>query len=274
MTSIATTRSSPMTGRTLIEMRKVCRDTANLSGKSKPLLSDVTWSLDAHQRVAVFSSSPLSARAFLDCAAGVSPPSKGSVSINTNVSWPLGARGGILNQLTGRQNATLLQGIYGSPGNLRKDIALIQELSDLEWHAFDQPLRQYTKIMRDRLYLAISLAFDFDAYIIPKSFAWKQGPGNNTTQRFIDTLKERTAQKPLIMANSHPNFLAEFCTEGIVLHQGRLVHSGDFNDCHQWFLSNIKAAEPDNSEDLPLVNSEDTPETNDKDDADDMDDLW
>ena len=111
------------------------------------------------------------AHAFLDPADH--EPQRGEVSIQAHESWPVGAKGGLLTSLTGRQNARFLQGIYGHRGEQWQDLNQIQVLADLEEGYFDKPLRTYNKFMRARFNLAVALAFDFDVYIVPKHFAWK-----------------------------------------------------------------------------------------------------
>ena len=76
--------------RTLIELRGVSRDISGSKDKAKRLLKNVTWRLRQGQRVGVIAGSMQEAHTFLDCAAGIASPQQGEVSIQANVSWPLG----------------------------------------------------------------------------------------------------------------------------------------------------------------------------------------
>ena len=102
--------------RPLLSMHNVVREVSGTKETTKRVLSDINWQLLDGQRVGVISSSMNEAHAFLECAAGVVSVQKGEVQINANVSWPIGARGGLVSSLTGRQNASLLQGVYGHGG--------------------------------------------------------------------------------------------------------------------------------------------------------------
>ena len=64
--------------------------------------------------------------------------------------------------------------------------------------------------MRARFYLAITLAFDFDVYIIPKIFAWKSDATSERLLRLQQALRERTEGKSLIMAHTDFNFLQQY----------------------------------------------------------------
>ena len=141
------------------------------------------------------------AHAFLDCAAGIATPQQGDVSIQANVSWPLGSKGGLPNSLSGRQNAKFLQGVYGLGGQERQDLDQIQTLADLEEGFFDKPLKSYNKFMRARFNLAVAMVFDFDVYVVPKQFAWKSNATSERMLRLQRALKERTAGKSILMTN-------------------------------------------------------------------------
>jgi len=258
----------------LISLRNITRDVKidSKQGNVKRLLKCLNWELYKGQRVGVLAKSMQEAHAFLDCAAGVSKPQKGHVSIQANVSWPLGSKGGLFSSLSGRQNARLLQGIYGHGSQLQSDLNLIERLADLREGYFEKPLKSYDKEMRARFYLAVSLIFDFDVYVIPQHIALKS---NNTSEKFIrlqKALKDRTFGKSVLMTNSDFRFVEQFCDEGLVLDQGSIAYSGSFSECRAWYETNISKT-PEEDVNLELDSEEDvsTTELN----SDNLDDeMW
>lgn len=260
----------------LLKLSQVGREIKDHKDATKRLLDDVTWELAEEKRVALIYTSSLSARAFLDCAAGIVTPQRGTVSINANVSWPLGARGGLLNNLSARQNAAFLHGVYGEYGKLNRDLDFVSDLAGLDKFFFNRPIKTYNKLMRSRFYLAVSLAFDFDAYIIPKTFAWTSDANSARALRFQNILSQRVEGKSLIMAHTDFNILERFCTDGIVLDQGAIVFSGSFQECREWHKSHVgsKATDDDNE----LESSDDDQTQTSSDGSEDQqsldDDLW
>ena len=109
-------------------------------GRSRFLLKDVSLSLREGQKVAVFSDFNKSANALLECASEVAPLQSGKVDVRANVSWPLPSRGALEGVMTGRQNAKFLQAVYGTPGEERAQISMIEELAALEPGLFHQPM--------------------------------------------------------------------------------------------------------------------------------------
>ena len=215
----------------LIEMRNISREINGSNNKIKTLLSNVSWSLHQDSRVAVLSKSQPSAQAFLQCASGVTQAQTGSVTINGNISWPIGMRGGLSPAMSGRHNAYFLQQIYGEAGQEKRDLEFIQSLAGINDELFRKPIKRYSKVIGERFYIALALAFEFDAYIIPKSYIWKSEALNERQADFYQALKERTEGKPLVMAGSDHNFLREFCNEGILIENGEIAFSGEINDC-------------------------------------------
>lgn len=258
--------------KTLIELCDITHDFRGTNNKAKRLLISVSWQLKQGQRVGVISKSMQEAHAFLDCAAGIATPQQGDVSIQANVSWPLGSKGGLPNSLSGRQNAKFLQGVYGLGGQERQDLDQIQTLADLEEGFFDKPLKSYNKFMRARFNLAVAMVFDFDVYVVPKQFAWKSNATSERMLRLQRALKERTAGKSILMTNTDFNFLEQFCTEGLVLNQGSIAFSGSFAECRSWYDANISKAPEDDLE--QELDSEEGIQTTDQEQDILDDELW
>ena len=245
----------------LITLHNITREVSSEKESRRKLLQNVSWKLNEGQRVGIISKSMQETHAFLDCAAGVSTPQKGNVLISANVSWPLGAKGGMSSSLSGRQNAKFLQGIYGRGGQQRRDLNEIERLAELENNYFDKPVKGYNKAMRARFYLAVSLAFEFDVYIVPQQLAWKSNTNSDKSLQLQQALRDRIAGKSLLMTSTDFNFIAQFCDDGVVLKQGSIAYSGTFSDCRSWYETNIrKAPDEDINSALDSVESVSTSE--------------
>lgn len=97
---------------------------------------------------------------------GIDFPDKGRVVMDKSVSWPLALGGGFQGSLTGRDNARFVCRIYGdSKKDMMRKIAFSEEFADIGDY-FDMPVGSYSSGMRSRLAFALSMAFDFDYYLI------------------------------------------------------------------------------------------------------------
>lgn len=97
---------------------------------------------------------------------GVDQPDSGRVVADKSISWPVGLSGGFQGSMTGRDNVKFVCRIYGAVQQDMKDkITYVQNFADLgKW--FDEPVRTYSSGMRSRLAFGLSMAFDFDYYLI------------------------------------------------------------------------------------------------------------
>lgn len=97
---------------------------------------------------------------------GVDKPDAGKIVTDKSISWPVGLGGGFQGSMSGRDNVKFVCRVYGAVGNdMRDKIRYVQEFAEIgRW--FDEPVRSYSSGMRSRLAFGLSMAFDFDYYLI------------------------------------------------------------------------------------------------------------
>lgn len=97
---------------------------------------------------------------------GVEVPDSGRILTNGRVSWPIGLAGGFQGSLSGRDNARFVCRIHAATGAaMREKVDYVEAFADIG-PAFDLPVKTYSSGMRSRLTFALSMAFDFDLYLI------------------------------------------------------------------------------------------------------------
>ena len=252
--------SSARSSRTLIELSRVSKEESLPRGRSRCLLKDVSWSLREGQKLAVFTDVNKSANALLECVSGVTPPQSGKVEIRANVSWPLPSRGGLEGTMTGRQNSKFLHAVYGMPGQEREQIARIEELSSFEQGCFDQSMKSWSPLMRARFDVAVSLAFDFDVYVVCKRFPWSQPVRPELESLVREAFERRVADKTLLLFHQDEEFMARYCNEAIVINDCQIVFQGAFAEAQQWFHLNVmKSGSEEDSMDQEIDDSSPEP---------------
>lgn len=98
--------------------------------------------------------------------AGIDYPNEGHISSSKIISWPLGLSGGTQGSLSGRDNAKFVCRIFGDCNSIVSEkLRYIKNFSELGDY-FEMPVKTYSSGMRSRLIFAISMAFDFDLYLI------------------------------------------------------------------------------------------------------------
>ncbi|WP_206930518.1 ATP-binding cassette domain-containing protein [Roseococcus thiosulfatophilus] len=148
--------------------------------------------------------------------AGVEKPSSGLIERHMSVSWPLGYSGGVHPALTGADNARFIARIYGRPSEWTVDFVRDFAELDEEIHA---PVRTYSSGMKSRLSFALSLAVDFDCYLLDEITSAGDARFNAKCQQALLSRRRRSA---LILVSHNADTVRTFCRYAAVLNGGRL----------------------------------------------------
>ena len=157
------------------------------------------------------------------------PPDSGRVVREGRVSWPLGYTGGFQTQLTARENARFVARIYGeSPEYVE---AFAEEFSELGRY-FDVPLKSYSAGMRGRFAFSVSLACDFDTYLVDE--ALETGDARYK-EKFRRAFEERRENASVILVSHNEQTVRRNCDMAAILHGGRLDLYEDLREAmHQY----------------------------------------
>ncbi|QND82854.1 Capsular polysaccharide ABC transporter ATP-binding protein KpsT [Chromobacterium vaccinii] len=96
---------------------------------------------------------------------GMDRPDCGSVHTDRTVSWPVGLSSGFQGSMTGRENVKFVARLYADKHELPEKVAFVEAFAELGKH-FDMPIKTYSSGMKSRLGFGLSMAFDFDYYLI------------------------------------------------------------------------------------------------------------
>lgn len=195
------------------------------------VLDNISLTIDAGSKIALFAASVETSRAFLSCLAGHEMINSGELLVGGSTSWLIGSRMPLMPVLTGRANAEFLVSVYGVYEDDEREVEFIRKLCDLG-NSFDEPLEKYTSGMKDRLKLALSLAFQFNVYPVMRWDGWNcraDVPFMNQVRHLVDRrLEGRTL---VAEASNSQSFALDYCNEGIVLKDGAIIYRGSLDDC-------------------------------------------
>lgn len=156
--------------------------------------------------------------------AGVELPTSGRIRRSRNISWPLGFGGGFQGSLTGYDNARFIARIYGREySELR---GFVEEFSELGVQ-LKMPVKTYSSGMRARLAFALSLAIEFECYLIDEVIMVGD---QNFLKKCHHELFEKRRDRALIFASHSAELVREFCDRALVLDQGFGTIYDDVND--------------------------------------------
>lgn len=199
----------------MIELHNICKTYKSAAGR-RAVLRDVSCRFARGQSVGILGRNGAGKSTLLRIISGVETPDEGSVERHGRVSWPIGFSGGFNGSLSGEENCRFVARIYG---------AQIDHVTDFA-HRFAQigsyffaPVRTYSSGMKARLAFGLSMAIDFDVYLVDEITA----VGDKAFQkRCAEAFAERRERSQVIMVSHNIKTIEEYCDEFAVLAHGRL----------------------------------------------------
>ena len=160
------------------------------------------------------------------------PADSGRVIRTGKVSWPLGFTGGFQSDLTARENARFVARIYGESTEYVERFT--EEFSELGTY-FDVPLRSYSAGMRGRFAFSVSLACNFEYYLVDE--ALETGDARYK-EKFRRAFEERRENASVILVSHNESTIRRNCDMAAILHGGKIDMYDDLKEAmrHYKFL--------------------------------------
>lgn len=148
--------------------------------------------------------------------AGTELPNSGKIRRSVRVSWPLGFAGGFHPQMTGRENVKFVARAYGE--DVRSVISFVEDFSELGDY-IDSPFKTYSSGMMARLAFGLSMAIEFECYLIDEITA----VGDQRFQaRCNAAFNARRKYADLIVVSHSMQTIKDYCDHGAVIVDGQM----------------------------------------------------
>jgi capsular polysaccharide transport system ATP-binding protein len=200
----------------MITATSLCKEyhSENRRGHNR-VLSDISFSVAPGEKIAVLGRNGAGKSTLIRLIAGIELPTAGTIERDMSVSWPVGLNGGVGGSMTGNDNIRFICRIYNKPFAPMREF--VDDFAELGKY-LAEPVRTYSAGMRARLNFALSVAIDFDCYLIDEIIA----VGDQRFQRRSqEELFEKRADRSLILASHVPYIVKDYCSRALVLHRGR-----------------------------------------------------
>ncbi len=192
-------------------------------GQMREVLSGIDTTFRRGEAVGILGRNGAGKTTLLRIIAGVEQPTRGRVERAMSVSWPLGFGGAMHYSITGADNARFIARIYGKP--VAETVEFVEDLADLGDY-YRMPARTYSSGMLMRLGFALSMAVEFECYLVDEAVATGD---TRFAERCRETLHARLGRSTLLFVSHVPTMVRQFCTSGAVLKDGRLTRYDDLD---------------------------------------------
>ena len=195
-----------------------------LKGTRKAILSGLTLDFPRDENVAIIGRNGAGKSTLLNMIAGTLVPDWGEIVRNGRTSWPMGFAGGFHGELTGRQNARFVARIYGADTDEME--AFVEDFAELD-RFLDMPVRTYSSGMKARLAFGVSLAAEFDCYLVDEI----TGVGDTRfKEKCRAAFQERAEKSQLIMVSHSEETLRSYCQCALLLENGTGTYYHDLEE--------------------------------------------
>jgi capsular polysaccharide transport system ATP-binding protein len=190
----------------------------------REVLKGINVTINKGDRVALLGRNGAGKSTLIKQIGGVEMPDSGRVIRNMTNSWPIGFNGGFQGSLTGYDNARFIARIYGRAyAEMREFVEDFTELGG----SLKMPVKTYSSGMRARLAFALSLAIEFDCYLIDEVIL----VGDQNFQRKCHVeLFEKRADRAMIIASHDMYTIGGICNRALLLKDGVASHFEDVSE--------------------------------------------
>lgn len=130
------------------------------------ILKDASIEIPSNQSIGILGPNGAGKSTLLRMIGGAEAPNSGKIISKNSISWPLGVGVGFQGSLTGKQNIIFVCDINGlSKSETKSVVDSVYDFAELD-DFFTMPVKTYSSGMRARLGFGLSVAFDFDYYLI------------------------------------------------------------------------------------------------------------
>lgn len=221
----------------MIELRNVTKYYPIKSGR-KYILRDVSLTLPDKTNLAILGPNGAGKSTFLRMIGGAEFPNSGKILTKQSISWPLGIGSGFQGSLTGRENVVFVCRINGlSLPQTRQVLDEVIEFIEIGEY-FDRPVKTYSSGMRARLSFGLSMAFEFDVYLVDELTAVGDIVFRNKARRAFEELRSRAS---LIYVSHNLQTLRESCNSALFLHNGTAAYFPDIEEGISAYLAYVRS---------------------------------
>jgi capsular polysaccharide transport system ATP-binding protein len=204
----------------VIEVRNVTKSYPLQGFARYTVLRDLSLDLPSRTHIGIVGRNGVGKSTLLRLLGGIEIPERGTITADGSISPPLGLTSGFAPKISGLDNARFVCRINGDDRDTTQErVDFVERFSELG-EFFARPVGTYSSGMRARLAFAISMAFEYDYYLIDELTAVGD-------QKFREKAHAAFVQKKgrasVIMVSHNLDQLKRDCEVGIYMKKGSIT---------------------------------------------------
>lgn len=210
----------------MIELRNVTKYYPVKDG-FRYVLRNVSVTIPDRVNLAVLGPNGAGKSTFLRVIGAAEPANRGTILTNSEISWPLGLTTGFQGSFSARDNIRFVCQINGLSREETADVTQqVIEFAELAEY-FDMPMKTYSSGMRARISFGLSMAFDFDVYLVDELTSVGDSIFREKAKAAFERIRKRAS---LIYVSHNLRSLKSSCQTALFLRDGQADYFEDIDD--------------------------------------------
>lgn len=214
----------------MIKLTNICKKYNTRYGM-RCVLNDVNMCVSKGERLGILGRNGAGKSTLIRLISGVEKATSGHISREMSISWPLAFGGAFQGSLTGLDNTRFICRVYNVPPE--PAIRYVEEFSELGVY-LREPVKKYSSGMRARLAFGISMAVEFDCFLIDEIVAVGDDYFQEKSRK---ELFEKRADRAMIIVSHNADFIRAHCQHAAVLADGKLYRFDSIDQAYSFYHS-------------------------------------
>lgn len=204
----------------------------------RTVLNEVNFHLERGRNIGILGQNGAGKSTLIRLISGAEKPTSGHIRRGMRVSWPLAFGGAFQLHLTGLDNLKFVCRIYGV--DYKPLIPFVEDFTELGIY-FREPVMHYSTGMLTRLAFALSMAVEFDCFLIDETMV--VGDVRFHEKCHIELFQKRK-DRAFILVTHDANVIKLYCERASVLHEGKLYPFDTVDEAYAFYNDSLKMPVP------------------------------
>ena len=200
----------------MFELRNITKSYLTPKGR-RHVFRDLSLKIPAGKNIGLIGRNGAGKSTLVRLLGGADVPDSGTIATDQSISWPVGLSGGFQGSMTGRENIKFVARVYGAVGEaMRQKVRYVEDFAEIgTW--IDEPVKTYSSGMRSRLAFGLSMAFDFDYYLIDEVMSVGDA---HFKRKCSEVFEERLQKSKVVLVSHNMNEIQKLCDVVLLVRDG------------------------------------------------------
>jgi len=197
------------------------------------VFDDVSFTLQRGRNLGILGRNGAGKSTMIRLISGAERPTTGRIRRGMRVSWPLAFAGAFAHNMTGLDNLKFVCRVYGI--DYKPLVPFVEDFTELGMF-FREPVMHYSFGMMTRLAFALSMAIEFDCFLIDEAMVVGDARFH---ERCHYELFQKRKDRAFILVSHDVNAIKTYCENAAVLSEGRLLSFPNVDAAYTFYLETL-----------------------------------